>query len=1003
MKRKALLLILCLFSINYVFSQDVNVTGKVTDATTGETLIGVSVSLKNASGGTQTNVDGNYALKAPSNGILVFTYIGFVTKEVLINGANTINVQLTASNQSLSEVVVIGYGTQKKIDVTGSITSVKGEEIEKLTVTNPVAALQGKVPGLTIINSGVPGASPTVRIRGISGTANADPLYVVDGILQDNIDYLNPGDIETIDLLRDASSNAIYGLRGANGVIAITTKRAAKGKTTVNFQSTIGLQKVVDRIDLVDAAGFRQLYSAQLANSGAAPFDYTNYTANTDWQDVLLRDAVINTNSLTISNNNEKSTTTVNIGYNDQDGVVNYSNFKKFNARLSQEIRISDKFKVGGQLQGYHFRNEPTTASVTNALWAAPIVPIQDPNGLYYTMPSFQRAQVGNLAYNLERNRNTEINRGFNFTGNLFAEVKFLKSFTARSTIYTDLDFNNRRDYSPLPFTVVNLGEGTNPTATFFDNTIKTIVAQEAFEGRRYQQDHTLAYDKEFNGKHRINALAGFTSISISGTNLNGFRRDTTLNVPNNPNLYYLNIINQNNPGNNGGSGFSESNVGVFGRVSYAYANKYLLNATIRRDGSSRFAPENRWGTFGSIGLGWVASEESFFKDNIKNIDILKLRAAWGRLGNSNSLNENLYQQTLSGAATAIFGDNVFTAVENAYFPDPNLRFEIVQGTDLGLELKALNYKLSFEATLYNKTTDGIITSFTLPNSNQRFITNLGKITNKGIELSLGYGDKITKDLGYNITTNFAYNKNIVNSIGNNSNFQIIGNGGANLTESGQSVGYFYGYRQVGIYQTAADVANKPGFIDSAPGDIQFEDINGDGIISPLDRTFLGTPFPPYSYGLNLSLNYKGFDFIAEAQAVAGNKIYTQRRASNFAILNYESNRLNAWSGPGTSNVEPILNNARGNNYLFSSYFLEPGDYFRLRNLQLGYTFAPKLTNKIGVQKLRIFVSGQNVKTWSQVTGYSAEAQVGSILGGGADNGTSPVPAIYTFGLNLNF
>ncbi len=471
MKRKALLVLLCLFSFSYVFSQSVNVTGKVTDAITGETLIGVSVSVKNASGGTQSDLNGNYTIKVPLNGVLIFTYIGFNTKEMPVNSNTKIDAQLTISNQSLSEIVVIGYGTQKKIDVTGSITGVKGSEIEKLTVTNPIAALQGKVPGLTILNSGVPGASPTVRIRGISSTSNANPLYVVDGILQDNIDYLNPGDIESIDLLRDASSSAIYGLRGANGVIAITTKRAPKGKTIVSFQSTVGIQQVADRIDLVDAEGFRRLYSAQLSNIGAAPFDYTNYTANTNWQDILLRDAVINTNSLTISNNNEKSTTTVSVGYNNQDGVVNYSNFKKFNARLNQELRINDKIKIGGQLQGYHFRNEPTSASVTNALWAAPIVPIQDPNGLYYTMPSFQRAQVGNLAYDLERNRNTQINRGYSFTGNLFAEIKFLKNFTFKSTVYTDLGFNNSRNYDPLPFTVVNLGEGMNPTETFFDNS----------------------------------------------------------------------------------------------------------------------------------------------------------------------------------------------------------------------------------------------------------------------------------------------------------------------------------------------------------------------------------------------------------------------------------------------------------------------------------------------------------------------------------------------------
>jgi len=1003
MNRKALLLLLCLFSYSFSFAQTITVKGKVYDAKTNETLIGVSVSVKSSTGGTQTDVNGNYSINVPSDGTLVFTYLGFNTKDVLVNGKTNLDVSLESSNQSLSEVVVVGYGTQKKIDVTGSITGIKGEEIEKLVVTNPVAALQGKVPGLTIINSGSPGAAPTVRIRGISSTNSAGPLYVVDGILQNNIDYLNPGDIESIDLLRDASSTAIYGLRGANGVIAITTKKAARGKTTIGFQSTVGLQHVADRIDVVDAAGFKKLYTAQLANLNAAPFDYTNYTANTNWQDVLLQDAVINTNSLTISNNNEKSTTVLNVGYNDQDGVVKYGNYKKFIARLNEEIRINDKIKVGGQLQGYHFRSEPTSASITNALWAAPIVPIQDPNGLYYTMPSFQRAQVGNLAYNLDRNRNTSINRGFRFNGNIFAEVKFLKDFTLRSTLYTDLGFNNGRNYSPIPFTVVNLGEGTNPTETFFDNTIRTTVSQNTFESRRYQQDHTLSYEKEFKGGHRLTALAGFTTVFASSTSLSGFRRDTTLNVPNNPNLWYLDVINRNNPSTNGGDGGEESNVGAFGRISYVYKNKYLLNATIRRDGSSRFAPENRWGTFGSVGLGWIASEEDFFKNNIKGIDFLKLRAAWGRLGNSNGVGNNLYQQTLQGGDNAVFGDNVYTAVSNAYFPDPNLRFEIVQGEDLGLEIKALKYRLNFEATLYNKTTDGILTSFVLPGQQDRYFTNLGKLTNKGIELSIGWDDKFAKDFTYGISTNFAYNKNIVNSIGNTSNFQIIGNGGVNLTESGQSVGYFYGYRQIGIYQTAADVANSPAFSDSAPGDIKYQDVNGDGIISPLDRTYLGTPFPPYSFGLNLSLSYKSIDFIAQGQAVYGNKIYTQRRTSNFAILNYESNRLDAWTAPGSSNIEPILNNARGNNYLFSTYFLEPGDYFRIRNLQVGYTFGQNMLRKIGVQKLRVYVSGQNIKTWSQVTGFSAEGQIGSILGGGADNGTYPVPAIYTFGLNLNF
>jgi TonB-linked SusC/RagA family outer membrane protein len=1000
----SVLAVLCFLLLNVAYAQNVTIKGVVKDET-GLPVPSATIMVKGTTNGTQTDANGSYSINAPSNGTLVITYIGYATQEIAISGKTTIIVNLAAAANDLQQVVVVGYGTQKKRDLTGSITSISGTDIEKIQGTNPIASLQGKVAGLTVVNSGTPGSSPTVRIRGISSTNSANPLYVVDGLLQDNIDFLNPADIESIDLLRDASSTAIYGLRGANGVIAVTTKRASRGKTRVNFQSSLGIQHVTNQIDVVDADGFKKLYSAQLANLGAAPFDYTNYTANTNWQDEILRNAVINTNSLSISNSGEKSTTLLNIGYNNQDGVVKYNNYKKYIARLNEEIRITDKIKVGADLTGFHWRNEPTSATLNRAIWAAPIVPIKANDNTYYSMPSFQRGSVANPVAEIDRARNTSINRGYRINGNVYAEIKFLKDFTLKSTFYTDLGFNNTRGYSPLPFSFINLGEGTAVTNTTFDNTARTSVNQAQEEYRKYQQDHTLNYDKEFKGGHKLNALLGFTSVFSSSTTLRGSRTDSTLKVPNDPNLWYLGIINQNNILTNGGGGGEESNAGAFGRVSYSYQNKYLLNATIRRDGSSRFAPENRWGTFGSLGLGWVASEEKFFKDNIKGIDFLKIRAAWGRLGNSNAVGSNLYQLGLSGSSTAIFGENIFTAVQNAYIPDPNLHFEIIQGVDLGFDVRAFNNKMNAEVSFYNKTTDGIITSYPLPASQGglSYFTNLGKITNKGIELSLGWTDKIGSDFGYNISGNFSYNKNIVNSIGNTTNFQITGNSGVNLTETGRSIGYFYGYKQVGIYQSVADIGKMPAFANSLPGDIAYADINGDGVITSADRTYLGTPFPPYSYGLNLSMNYKGFDAMIEGQGVAGNKIYTQRRTLTFAPLNYESNRLNAWTGAGSTNIEPILNNARGNNYQFSTYFLEQGDYFRLRNVQLGYTFGANALAKAGISKLRLYVSGQNVKTWSKVTGYTPEAQIGNILGGGADNGVYPVPAIYSFGLNVTF
>ncbi len=981
--------------------KDITVSGKVTSST-GEPLAGVSVTLKSSSVGTTTNAEGNYSLTVPDDATLVFTSIGYTSVEEKVNGRSAINIVLQPATQSMNEVVVVGYGTQRKRDLTGSVSSIKGDEVSKMPSTSPIASLQGKVPGLTISNTGRAGASPVVRIRGINSTNSASPVYVVDGILHDNIDFLNPADIETIDILRDPSSIAIYGLRGANGVIAVTSKKAARGQTRINLQSSVGVQTVQNKIALTDAAGFRKLYTAQLANLNAAPFDYTNYNANTNWQDLVLQDAIITSHNLSVSNNSDKTTTYLNIGYTDQEGVLKYDRFQRYLVRLNEEIRINKNIKVGGDITGYHFINNAPAASITNALWAAPIVPVQVDAKTYYSMPSFQRAQVGNPVAAMNRNNRTSIDNGFRVIGSVFAEIKFLKDFTWKSVVYTDLGFNTGRSYTRLPFNFVNLGEGAAATTTTYDNSVRTSVSQEQSESRRYQQDHTLSYDKRLGNGHSINAVAGFTTIYSRSSFVNGTRRDTAVNVPDDPDFWYLGVVNVNNPISNGGGGSESAIAGGFARVGYNYQGKYLLNATIRRDGSSKFAPANRWGTFGSIGAGWVVSDEAFFS-KVKGIDFLKLRGAWGITGNANGFADNLYKPGIQNASTAIFGDNIYTSIQAAYIPDPNLRWETVRGLDIGFDIRAINNRLNAEFTFYDRTTTDILTAVTLPNETRSYFTNLGKITNRGVEVNVGWNDRIGKDLTYGVSANFSYNNNVVNSIGDNFNFAIIGNGGANLTTSGKSIGYFYGYTQTGIYQSTADLAKQPSFINSLPGDISYADRNGDGLLTADDRGYIGTPFPPYSYGGTLSLGYKGFDFQLEAQGSAGHSIYTQRRTSTFAVLNYEANRLNAWTTPGSTNVEPILDNTRGNNFLMSTYYLEPGDYLRIRLLQLGYTFEQTALSKIGVKKARVFISGQNVKTWSQVTGYSPEPLIGSILGGGADNGAYPVPAVYSLGINVTF
>lgn len=976
------------------------IKGRVTD-TNGQPLNGATILVKGTKDGTNSDASGNFSIDATPNSILIISYVGYETVELALNNRTTLSVQLKQVTIVGEQIVVVGYGTQRKRDLTGSVSSVKGEDIAKQPGTNPIGSLQGKVAGLTVANSGRAGASPVVRIRGINSTNSASPVYVVDGILHDNIDFLNPADIESIDVLRDPSSIAIYGLRGANGVIAVTSKKAAKGQSRISLQSSVGLQKVNDRIEVVDAAGFKKLYTAQLNNLAAAPFDYTNYTANTNWQDQVLRDAIITSTNLSISNSSEKSTTYLNVGYSDQDGVLRNDNFKRYLVRLNEEIRFNDKIKAGGDFSGYHWNSNAPAASVTNALWAAPIVPVQFDENTYYSMPSFQRAQVGNPVAALKRNDGNAIDKGFRIIGSLFTEIKFAKYFTWKSVVYSDLAFNTSRSMGRLPFSFINLGEGAAATTTTYDNTVRTSVSQSQSESKRYQQDHTLTFNKKF-GAHNVTALAGYTSIYSQSSYINGTRRDTAVNIPNQPDFWYIGVSNGNNPGNFDGGGGESAISGAFGRVSYGYMGKYLLNATIRRDGSSKFAPQNRWGTFGSVGAGWVVSDENFFK-KIKAINYLKLRGAWGLTGNANGFADNLYKPGVSNASTAIFGDNIYSSVQAAYIPDPNLHWETVKGLDAGFDLKTLNNRLNAEVTFYNRTTTDILTAVSLPNETRSYFTNLGEISNKGIEIALGWNDKIGKDITYGVAANFSYNKNTVKSIGNNFNFSIIGNGGANLTTTGESIGYFYGYTQTGIYQSTADLTKQASFANSLPGDIAYADLNRDGVITPADRGYIGTPFPPYSFGGSFTMGYKGFDFELEGQGMAGHKIYTQRRTSTFAVLNYETNRLNAYTTAGSSNVEPVLDNTRGNNFLMSTYYLEPGDYFRIRNLQVGYTFNKGMLSKAGIQKARIYLSGQNLKTWSQVTGYSPEPLIGSIIGGGADNGAYPVPAIYSFGVNLTF
>lgn len=1002
--KQSVLTFLCLLFTTAAFAQNITVKGVITDAADKLPLPGVGVVVKGTQTGTTTDASGNYALSVPANATLVFTYVGYTTREVPVNNQPTISISLSESSQDLEAVVVVGYGTQRKRDLTGAITQVKGEDIAKLPNTNPLSSLQGRVAGLTIVNSGTPGGAPTVRIRGVNSINSASPLYVVDGVHQSNIDYLNPADIENIEVLRDPSSIAIFGLQAGNGVIVVTTKRAAKGETRISLQSSAGIQKVINTIDVTNAAEFRSLYDKYLIASGVTtPFDYTNYTADTDWQKEILQSAFQSNNSLTISNSGEKTSTLINLGYNTQEGVLKFGKYQRYIARLNEEIRLNENIKIGADLTGTHWNLNGSNGNFNAAIRAAPIVGVRESETAYYAMPSFQRAQLGNPVAAIYQNDRTSINKGYRVVGNLFAEVDFLKRFKWRSQVYTDLGFNNNRGYTGLPFTVINLGEGSAPTVYFNNPNARTSVRQGSAEYRKFQQDHTVTYDHTFNDDHKLTAVAGLTTIFESSTELSGDQTDLNLVIPNDPSFWYLGIASPGSVETSDGKGTEQSSIGYFARANYSFKDRYLVNATYRRDGISRLAPQNRWGNFGGVGLGWVISEESFFK-NIKGIDFLKLRGAWGTVGNGQGIARNIFLPVLNTQGSGVFGDIIYPGIAPAYIPDPNLKWEVVRGLDAGLDIRALNNRLSSEINVYDRTTKDIITSITLLSSlgNYSYRTNAGTISNRGVEVSLGWNDKVGSDFTYSISPNFSYNKNKVVSIGNNINFLLTGNSGANRTVTGESIGHFFGYRQTGIYQSTADLDRMPVMNGSLPGDIAYADLNNDGVITEADKENLGSPFPTWNYGLNLNMGYKGFDVLLQGQGVAGNHVYTQRRTADFADLNFEANRLNAWTGPGTSNIEPTLAR-RGNNYVMSTHYMEPGDYFRLRTVQLGYTFKPTALVKAGVKNLRLYLSGQNIYTWSKTTGYSPEVPISDILGGGADNGVYPLPAVYTFGINATF
>jgi TonB-linked SusC/RagA family outer membrane protein len=980
---------------------DITVSGKVTGPA-GEPLPGVSVSIKGTQVGTTTGPEGNFSITVPDAGaVLVFSYVGFVEQEIPVGTQTTINVVLQASTRTMDEVVVIGYGTAAKRDLTGSIATVKAKEIADRPSPNPLSLLQGKVTGLSIVNNGRPGAEPDVRIRGTNTINGVKPVYIVDGILNDNINFLNPADIESIEVLKDPSSLAIFGVRGANGAIAITTKRAKAGQLLVNFNSSYGVKRVQDRMELTDAATFREMYSEQLQNQAAGTFDYALWTGDTDWQDEIFQNAMLNYNNISITGATEKNRFYLGLGYINEEGIIKHERYRKYTLNFSDELRVTKGLRFGLTLNAYRAELPDDQKGVGSAIRAAPIAPILDPTtGLYHTLPSFQRAQVFNPLVGIDVEKNVRIQREYRVVGSIYGEIDFLRKFNFRAQLYADYGFNTERRYFPILSVYNPEIVGTDKRDT---SRRATSVSQKQNIFPKTQMDYLLTYKNRF-GDHNVTVLGGITTYyrAFEETS-SSVQQGSSQVIPNNPDKWYVNAVGDPSTKVGSGDAWEDASLSYLARVLYSFNNKYLINASFRRDGSSQFYRlGNQWKNFGAVGVGWVVSSEDFF-DNVTFVNYLKLKGSWGILGNKNIDEDYRYPAypTLTNANSGVFGNNVVAALEREYIPDPNLNWETVHSWEVGLELNTFNNRLHFEANYYSKLTKDVLTLIAGPSGTLPGLGNLGEIENKGFEFAATWNQAITDDFDVSISGNLTTIKNTVNRL-NKTGFEIFD--GPARTTAGQPIGYFYGYVHDGIYQTNFEILKSPANTLGAalPGDIKFKDVNGDGRITVDDRTFIGNPTPDFIYGGSITLTYKGLDLGIDLQGVYGNEIYRAWNQGTFADFNYLVGREARWNGIGTSNWEPILSTKRSINYQNSSYWIEDGSFFRIRNLQLGYRFGDNVLSSARIKSLRIYLNAQNLATFSNSSGYTPEIG-GSATGFGIDNGTYPVPAVYTVGINLNF
>ena len=1042
------MLIVLLFTMQAVFGtlSAKPISGKVTSATDGEPLIGATVQVQGDKNGVVTDFDGNYTIQAEQGQTLVFSYVGYLTKTVKVGAASTIDVALDEDRQSLDEVVVIGYGVQKKKLVTGATVQVKGENVAKLNTTNPLQALQGQTPGMTIISeSGQPGEGLKVNIRGLGTTGSSGPLYIIDGVRGD-ISTLNPADIESIDVLKDAASAAIYGSQSANGVVLVTTKSGKEGRAVVSFDGYYGWQWAPRKTKMLNAKQYMTIMDEQNINSGGAPYDWyglkedgtPKYASifdengnvyDTDWVDQMFKDAAQTYSAnLGVTGGSQKGNYSLTMGYMSQEGIVggkDVSGYSRYNFRINSDYQVIDNFlKVGEQVSFIYYKKNGIGVgnaynnTLRSAFGTSPITPVYSDNGKYGspyndTTDSDWYNADGN-PYGVMMTTNNNKSQNFTATANVYAEMEFIKNLKFRTTLGVKYDSNNYRSFSPLYHFSIYSYQDT-----------RTGVSQSASDGLGITWTNTLSYNFKLK-EHNIDAMIGYEVYRTEGQSMYGTNGSLRDGFDTWTYAYLSNGTATNQEGGLSVSGSpwdEERMVSYFGRVGWNWQEKYMATATLRCDGSARFAKGHRFGWFPSISAGWVVTNEKFMEPVTKVMDYFKIRASWGQVGNQN-IGNYMYLAPMAfnnyyyNFGTTLGSDADQWGAVPTRIGNEDITWETSEQFDLGFDARFLNQRLNVNFDFYVKTTkDWLVQPPVLGTvgTGAPYI-NGGDVKNTGVELGLAWNDRIGKDFYYYVNVNGAYNKNKVGNIPNEDGI-IHGESGSVLYDNsgefyrasnGEPIGYFWGYKTAGIFQNQQEtgdwIAAGNGVLQSdvKPGDVKYYDINHDGVINDNDKVNLGNGMPDFTYGFSFGFDWKNFDFSVQAYGQSGNKIVQTLRNVGTTTANYTTQILDRWTGEGTSNKIPRVTNTNIN-YQFSDLFIQDGDFLRISSIKIGYDFA-KLLKCRYISQCHLYAQVQNAFTFTKYDGMDPEIGYGnSGWVSGIDYGYYPRPRTFLMGVNLKF